>query len=368
MSSYRMMIEYLSDEGKREELVILDEQELHPVESILDLGLRHKDQITLVQKILDEILRFQTPLIQSETKECPRCSSKLQRSGYTNADFNSVFTDHKIKLRRLRCSGCSWRSIPSILSIFGTTQHPDLARLQCETGVVHSYRKSQDDLNRMCCGKRKVNNHDRIHQVTEAVGQYISDHLHEGTVPSVPAARELTIQTDGGHLKDKEPGKRSFEVMTSVVYQPQNIKYHADNDRGTVTSKHCAASAQDDQQAFMKQATLLAARKQGLSNKTHVTAVCDGAVNCWQVVEALEPHCGYMTRILDWFHLGMRFENIALPEEWKPKLVEIKWHLWRGNAEKALIRGPAPAGTAERVSSPAHAPAQLCGKQQGAYR
>ena len=105
-----------------------------------------------------------------------------------------------------------------------------IMRIAGETGATHSYRKSQDDLNRMCCGKRRVNNHDRIHHVTETVGQCISDHRHEKTVPSVPAARELTIQTDGGHLKDKEPGKRSFEVMTSVVYQPQNIKYHAGND------------------------------------------------------------------------------------------------------------------------------------------
>ncbi len=28
----------------------------------------------------------------------------------------------------------------------------------------------------------------------------------------------------------------------------------------------------------------------------------------------------------------------SFPEEWKPKLVKIKWHLWHGNGEKALMR------------------------------
>jgi len=31
-------------------------------------------------------------------------------------------------------------------------------------------------------------------------------------------------------------------------------------------------------------------------------------------------------------------ENIALPEVLKSKLIRIKWHLWRGNVDRALVR------------------------------
>ena len=34
----------------------------------------------------------------------------------------------------------------------------------------------------------------------------------------------------------------------------------------------------------------------------------------------------------------MKIQNIALPEVLKPKLVRIKWHLWRGKTDNALKR------------------------------
>ena len=36
--------------------------------------------------------------------------------------------------------------------------------------------------------------------------------------------------------------------------------------------------------------------------------------------------------------LSDKMENISLPEELKSKLMRIKWHLWRGNTERALLR------------------------------
>ena len=34
----------------------------------------------------------------------------------------------------------------------------------------------------------------------------------------------------------------------------------------------------------------------------------------------------------------MKIQNIALPEDLKPKLVRIQWHLWRGKTDNALKR------------------------------
>lgn len=45
-----------------------------------------------------------------------------------------------------------------------------------------------------------------------------------------------------------------------------------------------------------------------------------------------------MTEILDWFHLAMKIKNIALPTDYKDRLVRIKWHLWRGRVDRARIR------------------------------
>ena len=57
-----------------------------------------------------------------------------------------------------------------------------------------------------------------------------------------------------------------------------------------------------------------------------------------KIAESLESLCSKMTYILDWFHMSMKMENIALPDELKVKLMRIKWHLWRGNVERAIMR------------------------------
>ena len=45
-----------------------------------------------------------------------------------------------------------------------------------------------------------------------------------------------------------------------------------------------------------------------------------------------------MTCILDWFHISIKMQNITLPMEIKNKFLRIKWHLWRGNTDAAILR------------------------------
>ena len=155
---------------------------------------------------------------------------------------------------------------------------------------------------------------------------------------SAKNADELIIHVDGGHIKSTEEDHRSFEAMAAVVYQPHSIIPNTKNTRNTIASKHCAASAMSDSQEQMKRRTIIAALKQGMTPKTKITALCDGADNCWNVIDALEPMAASIDRILDWFHLSMKIQNIPLPEAIKPKLVRIKWHLWRGNSDRAIQR------------------------------
>lgn len=333
---YTINIQYYPEGKETPETIVIDENNIKPVKTILDLGLRHKEQITLLQKIQDQIIKLQTVDLQEDIDSCPNCGHSLQRRGHTKSDFHAVFTDHKVPVRRLQCNHCNYKSIPSIKSLFGTVIHPDLAKMQCETGVVHSYRKSQTILNQKSCGTRKVNNHVNINNVVDMVGNYISNHVKDEVTAPITPAKNLIVQTDGGHVKDKAVNKRSFEAMASIVYRPENIEYSGEDDRGKIISKHCAASAKNDNQKHIKQATLIAAQKQGLTKKTKVTALCDGAKNCWNIIDVLKPHCKKVEEILDWFHITMKIENISLPEEHKDKLEKIKWHLWHGGVEPAL--------------------------------
>jgi len=89
----------------------------------------------------------------------------------------------------------------------------------------------------------------------------------------------------------------------------------------------------------MKIYTLNAARKQGMTEQTTVTALADGALNCWSVIMSLTPHCQQLLCILDWFHIAMRFQNVrSAVDEATDTLERVKWTLWHGKPKETLSK------------------------------
>lgn len=325
------------------ERTMITEKVIECPKNLLGLGFNHKEQIALLQKCQDSLLSKQGDCLKGPIDTCPKCDIKLGKGGSQESDFHSVFTDHRVKIQRLKCPKCKEYSIPSVQSIFGSAAHPDLVVMQCELAAHHSYPETTDILTKQSCGYRKINNQDRIRQNVSSVGSAVieaEDLL--ATDPCLPAkqpAAELILNVDGGHVIDKDPNKRSFESLTAVIYQPQNVVINPTTEKGEIIDKSCAASALNDGQVFMKKATLKAALEQGMDDKTHITALCDGATNCWSIVNSLEPYTASITCILDWFHISMKFKNLSsASEEAIDHIEKAKWNVWHGNAEKSIVR------------------------------
>ena len=339
---FRVVVEKVSVSSqkvvKRDTVKIYD---IKKPESILDLGLRHEEQISLLSKVQSAFLAEQSFLIDSGFRECPKCGAKLSKYGFMPSKFHAVFSDHKLRLQKHRCQNpdCNWQSTPTTSTVFGTDTHPDLAKLQCEQGALYSYRQAQSNLEQLNCQRRSVNNHVQIQQITNQVGERLS---HENQKPpnpeelSVPA-EELIVQVDGGHIPTKEQGKRSFEALSGVIYRPSCLEF-VDQHHHQITNKSCVVSALDDDLKTIKTYLHHAALKQGLSQQTRVTALADGANNCWSVISVLEPHCQTIEPILDWFHIAQKFQNVknALDEAFSESIESAKWTLWHGEAEEAL--------------------------------
>ena len=67
--------------------------------------------------------------------------------------------------------------------------------------------------------------------------------------------------------------------------------------------------------------------------------MCDGAANCWSVIDSLANECESIERILDWFHLSMKFKNSGLGnKKLNEKLDGAKWYLWHGQVSDAISR------------------------------
>ncbi len=96
-------------------------------ESILELGLRHAEQISLLEKVQNSVLAAQSKLIDPGYDVCLKCGQKLNKIGYTQSNFHAVFTDHKVALQKHKCRNpeCDWQSAPTTTSIFGTSTRKD---------------------------------------------------------------------------------------------------------------------------------------------------------------------------------------------------------------------------------------------------
>ena len=323
---------------KRDTLKVYD---IKSPDSILELGLRHQEQISLLSKVQNSLLAEQSALIEADPENCPKCGQKLRKNGTNKSKFHSVFSDHQLRIRQHHCINpdCHWSSSPSVKSVFGTNQHPDLAKLQCEQGALFSYREAQQNLAKLNCQQRSVNNHTQIKRITDRVGSVISSQNLEPISAQVCkiSAAELIVQIDGGHIPIQDRSKRSFEALSSIVYPPESLE-KIDNYHRQITNKSCVISALKDGLKTMKTYLLNAAYKQGMSEQTKITALADGASNCWSVLLSLKPYCQKLTAILDWFHISQKYQRVksGLSAVWAAELESSKWHLWHGKVEESL--------------------------------
>src|SRR5262249_14887187 len=99
--------------------------------SIGELGLRHAEQIALLEQVQNIVLAEQSVLLDLGTHVCPACGNPLKKNGYKASNFHAVFSDHTVRIQKHHCShpGCPWHSTPTITSLFGTNIHPDFATL-----------------------------------------------------------------------------------------------------------------------------------------------------------------------------------------------------------------------------------------------
>jgi hypothetical protein len=311
--------------------------------SIIALGLRHAEQISLLEKVQNILLKEQSVLIDYDTPVCPVCGHPLKKNGYKASDFHAVFSDHTVHMQKYHCShpDCRWHRSPTIKSLFGRNIHPDLATWHCEQGALYSYREAEKNLEQWNGHPRRVNNHTHVKGMTDKVGAVLSEHnqLAPAAEECAAPAQDMIIQVDGGHIPIQEKDKRSFEALSAIVYRPEHLQA-VDQHHRQIMEKTCVISAVDDQLQTMKAYLINAAHKQGISPETTVTALADGAKNCWEVLLTIKPYCGTLECILDWFHIAQKFQQVknALGEAFTASLESAKWKLWHGNAHDALTK------------------------------
>lgn len=337
---------YDKKSGKIIKRTVITEKTIIDPKKIDDIGYNQEEQVDLLQNTQDEYLQEMSN-VMTENKNCPKCGSKAYKSGAVNSEFNSVYTDHTLKISGLKCTNkqCGWSHRKTIYGKYGSKLHPDLVKKQSVTGSLTSYREAQAILDAECGKSRRVNNNYSVKNTVDRVGKLLNDiHINYRTLDRKNKADKLVVQIDGGYVKDKNPKLNSFEVLIAQVYDPKNhtLGSMKDGNRisGEITNKTCVASAYKDRGKTIKSMLLFAAIKQGISDHTEVTVLCDGAENCWNTAKVLKPYCKITINVLDWYHISHKFETLEKNVE-DPHLTElqsIKWKIWNGDSDSALKR------------------------------
>lgn len=77
-------------------------------ESVLELGLRHEEQISLLEKVQNSVLAEQSKLIDTGYDVCSKYGQKLIKKGYTQSKLHAVFSDHKVGLQKHGLTPKKW--------------------------------------------------------------------------------------------------------------------------------------------------------------------------------------------------------------------------------------------------------------------
>ncbi len=195
---------------------------------------------------------------------------------------------------------------------------------------MESYREAENNLEKINCKQRGINNHTQVKRISGKVGEVLANQNFQIPAPEECAAEatQLIIQVDGGHIPTQEKGKRSFEALSAIVYKPESIR-EIDKNHRQIVEKNCVVSARSDRLETIKAYLINAAKKQGLGKKTKVTGLADGAKNCWSVLLTLKSHCQTLECILEEFHIAKKFQNVhqalgtTLSESLESAFVEI---------------------------------------------
>ena len=315
-----------------EENVIRDEK-LEKAATLKELGYLHVEQVHFLQAIQDIKINHQI-LLNNFT--CPKCRSKTRKDGVYKSSFHAALTDHEVMVQRMACK-CGWRGPTSVEGIFGTNVHPNLLEKQSLQGCKESYEKSSIALNAESACKRPANSHSQIYKAVKLIGEKLEliKSSDEYAISS-KCSGELIANIDGGHIKARGLS-RSFEAMIVSVHNPENLQ-KVNKSHTIISAKTIVASAKDDKQETIKLLFKNACKREGLTKETNITCLADGAENCKSIADSITDYCNKITYILDWFHISMKFQNIAMPEEFSELFNQVKWNLWHGNSDKALQR------------------------------
>ena len=276
---------------------------------------------------------------------CERCEAKLSLKGRHERQIRTVFGTVQVQSPRVRYCRCSGKaagaSFSPLIQLVPTCMTPELEYLQVKWAAHLPYAAAT----RLLCEILPVSDAISVSSTkrrVRAVGATLdqsfgqpantaNEQLASGVPPALTA-----LAVDSGWLKHCDPPRRQGRHVNLVVgracFEGGNTRLYA-----YVHNQVPSAAARLDQ--FLSAS--------GVRSDERVTVVTDGAGEFQKAVNGASwPVC----RIMDWFHIAMKFRAIEQTARKYPEMVapngrglneevaSCKWLVWHGKAAKAVRR------------------------------
>jgi len=316
---------------------------------IEDVGLRLEEAKAILKGVQDQLVRQQLAEHLQSHRPCPCCHRPRNIKGYHSLRFRSAFGDLALRSPRwLRCS-CEDPSTPpsysALNALLTTHTAPELEFLQAKWAAHLSFAAVAallQDVLPIDAGLNGDTIRTHVFKTAERLEaelgpeQFVFDagcqlEIEESPEPGPP----VTVGLDGGYIRGRERrpgGTGCFEVIAGKSIPEEG------------RAKVFAGVGQIDTKPKRRLHEVL--MSQGVLPRQRVTFLSDGGDNVRQLPAYLHPHSEH---ILDWFHIGMRVEQLSqtarglsgsyesgmTKEKVLKELERVKWFLWHGNLFRA---------------------------------
>jgi hypothetical protein len=328
----KLVAESDSGETTVHEVAILNRAEAFIKPAALGMSIEESKQIAAdIQACMvsDQVDRHNKALTA-----CRFCGQRVRTKGYYHSIFKSVFGRVPMRVRRVwgcKCRGASSRTFSS-LATGGNPTSPELRYLTSKLAALMPFGKVADFLGELLPTSAKTNAN-TVRNRTMRVGRRLE---RSAQIPEIfendTAAPKVIVGLDGGYVRGRPGPERNFEVIVGKVLAGGGATRFAFVRQGS-------GPAGPRVQRAMAQA--------GYRNETEVTVLSDGDTGLRAIQREVAPNS---TRILDWFHLAMRFQHVIqvarglsqyqIPSPAKLWLTgrvdRAKWCMWNGKSTKGL--------------------------------
>ena len=338
----RMIIEahLIDDEGctQRVQLCAIDRQLTTD-----PLGMSLAEGKALLAAAQKHLLNSQCQGIASAHAHCEHCDARLGVKGWHQRQIRTVFGLVEVqspRVRHCRCAGkAAGASFSPLTQVVPTSMTPELEYLQVKWAAHLSYATATALLSEVLPTADTISVSGvkrRVRVVGAALEQAVGQHARATADLVKNPARLTALAVDSGWLRHCDPPRHQGRHVNLVAGRACF--------EGGKTRLYCYVHNQVPSAATRLDQFLTAS---GAGPNERVTIFTDGAGEFEKAVNgSSRPTC----RILDWFHIAMKFRAIEQTARKHPDMVapngrglceeiaSCKWLVWHGKASKAVTR------------------------------